>query len=253
EGSSEEECTEIDTNADFLDNSLLFHVVKDVLGFDMSLEFDTLQTDYKELTGLAQPDLKASFRRQQLGRMREVKRGIRRLEKLVKTIGAVDTALQMMITRVHGVEEVILILGGSPLRPQFVYQLCFSRGNAVPGGHDAGDFIKSRAAQGLSRKAIRTLISMGAGSGAYPGPTKLFLLVKAPSSFSLPLHFLPKRDFKYNKKISPYRLRLKCKCPDFTCQTSCSSSLKDSMQNDLIWFQCRHVVKGLAFKIPTEE
>lgn len=34
------------------------------------------------------------------------------------------------------------------------------------------------------------------------GPTKLFLLVKAPVSFSQPMHFLPKRDYKYNKKVS---------------------------------------------------
>lgn len=34
------------------------------------------------------------------------------------------------------------------------------------------------------------------------GPSKLFLLVKAPSSFNLPLHFLPKRDFRYSKKVS---------------------------------------------------
>jgi hypothetical protein len=34
------------------------------------------------------------------------------------------------------------------------------------------------------------------------GPSKLFLLVKAPSSFNLPLHFLPKREFRYSKKVS---------------------------------------------------
>lgn len=33
------------------------------------------------------------------------------------------------------------------------------------------------------------------------GPSKLFLLVKAPAYLNLPLHFLPKRDFKYNKKV----------------------------------------------------
>ena len=29
----------------------------------------------------------------------------------------------------------------------------------------------------------------------------MFLLVKAQSSFHQPLHFLPKRDFKYSKKV----------------------------------------------------
>lgn len=33
------------------------------------------------------------------------------------------------------------------------------------------------------------------------GPTKLFLLVKAPSYLNLPLHFLPKREFRQNKKV----------------------------------------------------
>ncbi|KAJ7006246.1 hypothetical protein NC653_005566 [Populus alba x Populus x berolinensis] len=34
--------------------------------------------------------------------------------------------------------------------------------------------------------AARALILKGAGSISYPGPTKLFLLVKAPASFNLP-------------------------------------------------------------------
>lgn len=62
-------------------------------------------------------------------------------------------------------------------------------------------WVKSRAAEALSRKAIRALISNGAGSASYPGPSKLFLLVKAPSSFNQPLHFLPKRDFRYSNKV----------------------------------------------------
>lgn len=35
----------------------------------------------------------------------------------------------------------------------------------------------------------------------FSGPSKLFLLIKAPASFCLPVHFLPKRDFKYSKKV----------------------------------------------------
>ena len=33
------------------------------------------------------------------------------------------------------------------------------------------------------------------------GPIKLFVLIKAPSSFNQPMHFLPKRDFRYNRKV----------------------------------------------------
>lgn len=34
------------------------------------------------------------------------------------------------------------------------------------------------------------------------GPTKLFLLVQAPASLNLPLHFLVKREIRENKKVS---------------------------------------------------
>ncbi|WCJ37422.1 hypothetical protein M5689_018562 [Euphorbia peplus] len=101
---------------------------------------------------------------------------------------------------------------------------------------------------------------MDAASGSYPGPTKLFLFVKVPSSLNLPLHFLPKRDFRYSKKIVPARLRLKCKSrdpemdvPDCAGEKNSSISLKDSSSNDLIWFQCRHVIKRLAFTTPTDQ
>lgn len=77
-------------------------------------------------------------------------------------------------------------------------------------------------------QAIRALISSGAGSSSYAGfcadmsflcqckrvinsvlksfklfagPSKLFLLVKSSSTFNVPLHFLPKRDFRYGKKV----------------------------------------------------
>jgi hypothetical protein len=82
--------------------------------------------------------------------MREVKHGIKRLEKLVNTVGGLESALQLIISEVLCIEEVILVLGASPIRPQHVYELCFSRGNAVPG--DDGGFAKSKVAEGLSRK-----------------------------------------------------------------------------------------------------
>ena len=45
-------------------------------------------------------------------RMREVRIGIKRFEKLMDTISGVE---------VHGLESFILILGASPIRPQQVY------------------------------------------------------------------------------------------------------------------------------------
>ncbi|KAG7967493.1 hypothetical protein I3843_08G101300 [Carya illinoinensis] len=187
--------------------------------------------------------------------MRDAKKGIRRLEKLMNTISNLQTALKQVITEFPNIEGVVLVLGASPIRPRHVYELCFSHGKAAARGEV--DFSKSRAADGLSRKAIRTLVSKGAGSGSYPGPCKLFLLVKAPSSFNRPLHFLPKRDFRFSKKIVPLRLRLKCKTRDQKMgaldQTGSSISLTDSTSDNLIWFQCRHTIKGLASRTPTEE
>ena len=37
------------------------------------------------------------------------------------------------------------------------------------------------------------------------GPIKLFVLIKAPSSFNQPMHFPPKRDFRYNRKVNRLR------------------------------------------------
>ncbi|KAI8574549.1 hypothetical protein RHMOL_Rhmol01G0363200 [Rhododendron molle] len=273
EGRSETEFTEIETTADSLDRAVVFHVVTEILGFvlfmhqqipsilqDISLEFEGLQTEYRELeTVLAQTEVKASMRRMHGGRMREVKRGIKRLEKMMKTVSSIRTALQLVICVIPNVQQVMLVLGPSPMRPQHVYEVCFAHGKEVCGR--AGDFTKTRAAEGLSRKAIRTLISKGAGSDSYAGPTKLFLLVKAPSSLTVPLHFLPKRDFKYSKKIVPFRLRFKCKTrdqemddPNQVAQTVDNISLMDHTSNDLIWYQCRHIIKGLVTKTsPTED
>ncbi|KAK9282531.1 hypothetical protein L1049_005451 [Liquidambar formosana] len=272
EGRSEVEYTEIETMADSFDSSVIFNVVSDVVGFilymhqqipsiwqDIALEFDTLHTEYKELeTVLTQSEVKASSRRKHAGRLREVKHGIKKLEKLINTVSSLRAALQLMVTEIPDIQGVILILGASPIRPQHVYEMCFSHGRVVSQG--GCDFTKSRAAEGLSRKAIRTLISKGAGSASYAGPIKLFLLVKAPSSINLPLHFLPKRDFRYNKKVVPFRLRFKCKsrnqemdAPHHDSQTVRSINLTNSVSNELIWFQCRHVVKGLASKATSIE
>ncbi|KAL9430920.1 hypothetical protein AB3S75_026168 [Citrus x aurantiifolia] len=267
QGSSEMQFTEIETNAGSLDSSIIFHVINDVAGFvlymhqqipsilqDISLEFDALQTEFKELD----MDLRQTSRRMNLSRKREIKQGIRRLEKLMNTISSLQTALRLLISEIPNIQEVIFVLGASPLRPQHIYQLYFSHGKSVSRGEP--DFTKGKAAEGLSRKAIRTLISKGAGSDSYPGPTKLFLLVKASSSLSMPLHFLPKRDFRYSKKIVPFRLRFKCKrqdkamdASDYASQACSSPNLRDYTSDDLIWFQCRHIIKGIAFKTPAEE
>ncbi|XP_054778699.1 uncharacterized protein LOC129286698 isoform X2 [Prosopis cineraria] len=210
----------------------------------MSIEFDTMHSEYSQLvSALAETEVKASQRRYHISKMRDIKLGIRRLEKLMNALSNMKNAIQLIIKAIPSIEEIILALGASPQRPQHIYDLSFSHGTTGPSG--ANDFDRSKAADGLSRKAIRTLVSKGAGSVTYPGSSKLFLLIKAPSSFNQPQHFLPKRDFRYNRKIMPFRLLFKCRNQ---CQEEVAST-----SEDLIWFQCRHVIKGLAMNTTAEE
>ncbi|CAK8543453.1 unnamed protein product [Lathyrus sativus] len=247
---------EIYTASDTMDSSAIFHTINDVVGFvlymhqqipstvqDMSVEFDSMHSEYKQLEMDMVNEVKASFRRKHASRMREIKVGIKRLDKLMSSLSNLQIALKMIINECHAIDGVILALGGSSLRPQNVYVLEFPRRLDVSNAGD--DFARSKAAEALCRKAIRTLISKDAGSVTYPGPNKLFVLIKAPSSFNQPQHFLPKRDFKYNRKIVPLRLLFKCRNQDQEVTTSTSE--------DLIWFQCRHVIKGLAMNVMPEE
>ncbi|XP_026665272.2 uncharacterized protein LOC103719697 isoform X3 [Phoenix dactylifera] len=218
--------TEIETAADGLGRSEIFHIVKEILGFVLYMhqqipsilqhlenEYDTLKEDHKSLeeTVLAPTESKASFQRKHNLRKRE---------------------------------GVTMVLGASPLRPQHVYQMLFFHGKFDSGS--AKDSTKSKVADALARKAIRALITSGAGSSSYAGPSKLFLLVKSSNTFNLPLYFLPKRDFRYSKKIAPFNLNIKCKIPDqvindsqHTSKVASSPCLSDSSLNDAICFKLR--------------
>ena len=94
--------------------------------------------------------MKASQRRVQNGRKREVKHGIKRLQKLMNNISNAQTALKLVFSEIPHVEAVILVLGGSPARPQHVYELYFSHGQDTL--FDACDFTKTKAIEGISRK-----------------------------------------------------------------------------------------------------
>lgn len=267
-GSSEIEYTNIDAAADALDSSTIFHLVFDIVAFilfmhqqipsvlqDITHEFDELRAEFKELEiELEESEAKAvSTRRKQAARKREVKMGIRRLEKLMGCISNLKAALQLVITEVPNVDKISLILGPSPLRPLHIYELSFSNGRPV-----LEDFSRSKIADILSRKAIRTMISKGVGSDSYAGPTKLFLLVKAPSFLNLPMHFLPKREFRPNRKTKPFRLRFRCRTQNLEMNLQpddCASSVEvqHSSSKDLIWFQCRHAIKGMACRASPPE
>ena len=96
--------------------------------------------------------MKGSERRIQMARKREVKHGIKRLEKLMKTVASTQTALQLLFSEMPHVEAVILILGGSPGRPRHVYEVAFSHGPGVRS--DPSDFTRTRVAEGISRKVL---------------------------------------------------------------------------------------------------
>lgn len=270
EGEGETGFTVIETAADTLDSSIKFHLVTDILGFvlfmhhqipsllqDLTVEFDELNTEFAELDIAIVQAETCSLRRKHASRKREVRMGIRRLDKLMNTISSLRTALQLMITECPAIQRVVLILGSSPLRPLHVYELNFSRETAASGE----DFTRNRVVEALSKKAIRVLISKGAGSSSSAGPTKLFLLVQAPPSIDLHLHFLPKRDFRYNKKIVPFKVRFSCRSKNLEREvcaddTRAAKAIKSHSSNDddVIWFQCRHIIKGLASRAsPTEE
>ena len=85
-----------------------------------------------------------------MSRMREIKVGIKRLDKLMSSLSKLQTALKVIINKCHNIDGVVLALGGSSLRPQNVYVLEFPRRVDVS---DAGDdFARSKAAEALSRK-----------------------------------------------------------------------------------------------------
>ena len=70
----------------------------------------------------------------------------------MNTVGGLESVLQLIISEVFCFEEVILVLGASPIWSPHVYELCFLRGNVVAG--DGGWFTKSKVAEGLSRKVL---------------------------------------------------------------------------------------------------
>lgn len=70
----------------------------------------------------------------------------------MNSVSGFQSAIKLLITEIPNIEEVLLILGATPLRPQHVYQLCFLQRKAAVGGAD--DFIKHKAAKVLSRKVL---------------------------------------------------------------------------------------------------
>nr|CAB3477211.1 unnamed protein product [Digitaria exilis] len=211
---------EVQAAAAALGRSEVFHVVKELVGFVLYMhhqipsvlqslenEFASLKEEMTEMT-LQPAELKQSDQRKYNTRKREVRRRIKKHEKLMNGISALLCALQQALDEVSNIEGVVLILGGSLVRPLFVYDITISHGAFDSGS--AKDHALTKLAQSVSRKAIRALVSCGAGSVSYTGPSKLFLLVRCSSTLNLPLDFLSKRDFRYSKKVVPLQVHIKC-------------------------------------------
>ncbi|KAF3334398.1 hypothetical protein FCM35_KLT21002 [Carex littledalei] len=252
--------TEIETKSEALARAEVFHIVKEVIGFvlfmhsqipvilqDLENGFSSLKQELENLVSLAES--KPSEIRKHNTRKMEVKNAIKKHEKLMKGISNQLSALQEALDSISIIEEVRLVIGGSLVRPLYVYSMRFSVGKF--GSSTSREGVVSKVAQTLSKKAIRALVSNGAGSSTHTGTSKLFLLIKCPSNFNMPLHFLPKRDFRYSKKAIQWGLHIKCRV------VASQKGDNDSCHNftdldDVIWFHCRHAVKGVPCKKPEE-
>ncbi|BAF16943.1 uncharacterized protein [Oryza sativa Japonica Group] len=261
---------EVQAAAASLRRSEVFYVVKELLGFVLYMHhqipavLQNLENEFaslkEEMTEMALPpgEMKPSDQRKYNTRKREVRRRIKKQEKLMNGLSSVFSALQKALDEVPSIEGVLLILGGSLVRPLFVYDITISHGRFDAGS--ANERGASKLAQSVSRKAIRALISSGAGSLSYTGPTKLFVLVRCPCTLNLPLDFLPKRDFRYSKKVVPLQMCIKCNIAGIQIDNQQITSIVDASRctsestiSEVIWFQCKHTIRGLPCKASLEE
>ncbi|URE36995.1 hypothetical protein MUK42_35736, partial [Musa troglodytarum] len=232
----------------------IFHIVKEILGFVLYMhqqipsllqhlenEFDALKEEHESLEEAwrTPEESKASDRRKHNSRKIEIKRGIRRLDKLMCSVSSLLSALRLALEEVPDIREVTLFLGASIARPQHVFQLVFSGGNF--GSGNANKCTERKISDNIARK-VRPSCSC---SSEVP-------LLSASSAF------FPKRDFRFSKKVVPLKLHIDCKIPahvmDDLHRTSLagSSLCPNSTECDAIWFQCKHVIKGLPSKTPAE-
>lgn len=72
------------------------------------------------------------------------------MEKVTCKISALLSALQLALDEMPDIQEVILVLGGSLIRPQHVYQLVFNGGKLDFGR--ATESTKSKVADFIAKK-----------------------------------------------------------------------------------------------------
>ncbi|VAH60782.1 unnamed protein product [Triticum turgidum subsp. durum] len=179
-------------------------------------------------------ELKPSDQRKYNTRKREVRCRIKKQEKLMKGISTVLSAFQQALDKVSTIEGVALILGGSLVRPLFVYDITVTHGRPSSYIMWCREFILH-------------------------SPTKLFLLVRCPCTLNIPLDFAPKREFRYSKKVVPQQMSIKCNTAYYQKNNKHVASIVDpscctseSSPSDVIWFQCKHTIRGLPCKASLE-
>jgi hypothetical protein len=94
--------------------------------------------------------LKPSDQRKCNTRKREVTRRVKKQQKLMNGISTLLSALQQALDEVPSIEGVVLIIGGSLVRPLFVYDITISHGRFDSGS--AKDHALTKLAQSVSRK-----------------------------------------------------------------------------------------------------
>jgi len=95
-------------------------------------------------------ELKPSDQRRYNMRKREVRCRIKKHEKLMNGISTLLCSLQQALDEVSSIEGVVLILGGSLVRPLFVYDITISHGIFDSGS--AKEHALTKLAQSVSRK-----------------------------------------------------------------------------------------------------
>lgn len=70
----------------------------------------------------------------------------------MNSVSGFQAAIKSLISETPNIQDVLLVLGATPLRPQYVYEMCFSHKKVVVRGAD--NFVKHKAAEALSRKVL---------------------------------------------------------------------------------------------------
>ncbi|KAG6543958.1 hypothetical protein Mapa_014582 [Marchantia paleacea] len=188
---------------------------------------------------------------------REEASNLRKLVKLKDQIEKVVRALKSSLTSLSDIRSVLVILGPSPMRPKHVYEVHLRCQVNDVGDDTVEDRPKS---SDLARKLIRALISDGATSSA-ESSMKLFLVIGASANpISVPEDVHPKRGLVISRKqgsrtsvrlVQQRETNLEAEVSSI-CLSDPSPSTSDDddsneslCDNDYMWYQCLHTVKGL--------